>query len=143
MEFHIPDINSLSGVSKALLSFTADSNVVAFYGAMGAGKTTFIKHFCAELGVLDEVNSPTFSLVNEYLTSAEEPVYHFDFYRIKSVEEAFDIGYEHYFYSPFLCLIEWPEKIEQLLPESFVKVTIIVDPETDIRHIQLEKVSAH
>ena len=97
---------------------------MAFYGSMGAGKTTFIKAICDVLGVTDTVNSPTFAIVNEYLAANGESVYHFDFYRIKKIEEAYDFGYEDYFYSGNLCLIEWPELIEELLPEETVRVKI-------------------
>lgn len=97
--------------------------VYAFYGPMGVGKTTFIKALCEELGVKDVVNSPTFAIVNEYDVKGKFPIYHFDFYRINKPEEAFDFGYEDYFYSGNLCFIEWPEKIESLLPEDCVNVT--------------------
>lgn len=99
--------------------------VWAFYGKMGAGKTTFTKALCEELGVDDVVNSPTFAIVNEYHSlRLDAPVFHFDFYRIRRVEEAFDIGVDDYFYSGNLCLIEWPELIEDILPEDVVRITI-------------------
>ena len=98
--------------------------VFAFYGKMGAGKTTFIKAICEEMGVDDVITSPTFAIVNEYETSEEDTIYHFDFYRIKKIEEVYDMGYEEYFYSGNLCFIEWPELIEDLLPEDATKVTI-------------------
>lgn len=99
--------------------------IFAFYGEMGAGKTTLIKEICRQMGVKeDEMSSPTFSLVNEYVSSGSDPVYHFDFYRIKKESEAFDLGYEEYFFSGNFCFIEWPEKIETLLPEMHVKVNI-------------------
>ena len=102
--------------------------VIAFYGKMGAGKTTFIKALCEELGVEDVITSPTFAIVNEYSLPLggrlEGALYHFDFYRIKKIEEVYDMGYEDYFYSGSLCLIEWPELIEDLLPEDAVRVTI-------------------
>lgn len=91
---------------------------------MGAGKTTFIKAVCEVLGVVDVVTSPTFAIVNEYTSGNGEPVYHFDFYRIKKLEEVFDMGYEDYFYSGSLCFIEWPELIEEVLPEDTVRITI-------------------
>jgi len=99
--------------------------VVAFYGKMGAGKTTFIKALCKLLGVEDEVNSPTFAIINEYRSeTTAELIYHFDFYRIKKLEEVYDLGYEDYFYSGALCFIEWPELVEELLPLDAKKVTI-------------------
>jgi tRNA threonylcarbamoyladenosine biosynthesis protein TsaE len=101
-----------------------DSTVFAFYGSMGAGKTTFIKAICEELGVEDVINSPTFAIVNEYRSNTGELIYHFDFYRINKVEEAFDFGYEDYFYSGALCFIEWPERIHDLLPGDYVEVRI-------------------
>jgi tRNA threonylcarbamoyladenosine biosynthesis protein TsaE len=114
----------LPQAAQALLKTHPDSRVFAFYGQMGAGKTTFIKAVCKELGVPDIVQSPTFALINEYLTSEGQSVFHFDFYRIKKTEEAFDIGYEDYIYSGNYCLIEWPELIETLLPEDAVRVYI-------------------
>lgn len=101
------------------------SKVVAFYAEMGAGKTTFIKALCAQLGVDAEVNSPTFAIVNDY-PSPNGSVFHFDYYRIKSLSEAYDIGSEDYFYSGCICLIEWPEKMEALLPEDAIVVRISV-----------------
>ena len=105
-------------------------SVWLFEGAMGAGKTTLAKAVCLQLGVEDMVQSPTFSIINEYRTAANEPVYHFDFYRIKEVEEAVQTGAEDYFYSGYLCLIEWPSKVEPILPERFLKITIEVDKDT-------------
>ena len=101
-----------------------DERFFAFFGKMGVGKTTLIKEICAALGVEDNVCSPTFAIVNEYSDRKGEPVYHFDFYRLKSVAEAYDIGYEEYFYSGCYCFTEWTEKIEELLPESYVRVEI-------------------
>ena len=107
--------------------------VIAFYGKMGAGKTTFIKALCEELGVEDVITSPTFAIVNEYSLplggKLEGALYHFDFYRIKKIEEVYDMGYEDYFYSGNLCLIEWPELIEDLLPEDALRVTIEEQPD--------------
>ena len=107
--------------------------VIAFYGKMGAGKTTFIKALCEELGVEDVITSPTFAIVNEYSLplggKLEGTLYHFDFYRIKKIEEVYDMGYEDYFYSGNLCLIEWPELIEDLLPEDALRVTIEEQPD--------------
>jgi tRNA threonylcarbamoyladenosine biosynthesis protein TsaE len=120
-------INSIDAIGEAARQFVSqigDRHVFAFYGSMGAGKTTFIKAICEELGVKDVITSPTFAIVNEYTTPSEEAIYHFDFYRIKKLEEVYDMGYEDYFYSGSLCLIEWPELIEELLPEDAVKVSI-------------------
>lgn len=123
---------SLEEIHEAARSFVWEMDghtLFALYGKMGAGKTTFIKAVCRELGVADEVNSPTFSLVNEYRSDTTgELIYHFDFYRINKPEEAYDFGYEDYFYSGALCFIEWPELIEELLPEDTVKVTIEETP---------------
>ena len=125
-------INSLDEMGKAAQEFVAamgDRTVFAFYGKMGAGKTTFIKAVCEELGVEDVINSPTFAIVNEYVDGKGEPVYHFDFYRIKKEQEVLDIGYEDYVYSGNVCFMDWPELIENLLPDDAVKVTI--EEETD------------
>ena len=121
-------INSLDSIHEAARQFIAamgDNTVFAFYGKMGAGKTTFIKAVCEELGVTDVINSPTFAIVNENRSEeAGELIYHFDFYRIKKLEEVYDMGYEDYFYSGALCFIEWPELIEDVLPGDAVKVYI-------------------
>lgn len=132
-------VNGLGDVAEAaelLLESLEGRNVVAFFGAMGAGKTTLIKEICAQLGSEDVVTSPTFALVNRYDTSEGRPIYHFDFYRIERPEEAFDMGYEEYFYSDGLCLVEWSEKIEELLPDDVMKVTIEVLSPTK-RHIEI------
>jgi tRNA threonylcarbamoyladenosine biosynthesis protein TsaE len=105
------------------------SRVFAFYGKMGAGKTTFIKVLCQYLGAVDIVQSPSFAIINEYKARTGESIFHFDFYRIRKIEEAFDIGYEDYFYSGSYCFIEWPELIEELLPEGTVKVSITGEQE--------------
>ena len=123
MEIKIQDLAHINEAAKAFVENIGDHTVFAFYGKMGAGKTTFIKAICEELGVEDVITSPTFAIVNEY-TAQGEPVYHFDFYRIKKLEEVYDMGFEDYFYSGALCLIEWPELIEEVLPEDAVKVTI-------------------
>lgn len=120
-------INNLDQIQEAAQQFVAsmgDNTVFAFYGSMGAGKTTFVKAVCEELGVEDVINSPTFAIVNEYRSTTDELIYHFDFYRIKKLEEVYDMGYEDYFYSGALCFIEWPELVEDLLPLDAVKVTI-------------------
>lgn len=111
-------------IIEALSARRAQTNVVAFYGPMGAGKTTLIREICAQLGVEDTVTSPTFAIVNQYVAADGALVNHFDFYRIDKIEEAFDMGYEEYFYSGDLCLVEWPEKIEGLLPEDTLEVHI-------------------
>lgn len=120
-------INNLDQIQEAAQQFVAamgDNTVFAFYGSMGAGKTTFVKAVCEELGVEDVINSPTFAIVNEYRSTTDELIYHFDFYRIKKLEEVYDMGYEDYFYSGALCFIEWPELVEDLLPLDAVRVTI-------------------
>lgn len=129
MEFFIETIDSIQQTAQdfvAKLDLRHNPRrVLAFYGKMGAGKTTFIKALCEVLEVKDVVNSPTFAIVNEYHSDAlQQPVFHFDFYRIKHVEEAFDIGTDDYFYSGNLCLLEWPELIEPLLPDNVVSVEI-------------------
>lgn len=133
-------IESLDKIGDAALEFVrnmGDNTVFAFHGAMGAGKTTFIKAICEKLGVSDTINSPTFAIVNEYRSDSAELVYHFDFYRINKIEEVFDFGYEDYFYSGSLCFIEWPERIESLLPHDTVHVTI--DPlEDGSRNVTVE-----
>ena len=136
-EFHVAGIEGLAEVSDYLMSLRDEADVVAFYGPMGAGKTTLIKDLCHRMGVTDEVNSPTFAIVNEYVTEEGDAVYHFDFYRIKKLEEAYDIGYENYFYSDSLCLIEWPELIEPLLPERYLRVDIQLGATDDERIIKI------
>ena len=123
MNIRIESLEKISEAAREFVSAMGDARVFAFYGQMGAGKTTFIKAVCEELGVADTITSPTFAIVNEY-TAALGPIYHFDFYRIKKLEEVYDMGYEDYFYSGALCFIEWPELIEELLPEDAVRVTI-------------------
>lgn len=112
-------------VAKELLVFANGQKFFIFEGDMAAGKTTFIKSLCEAIGVEDVVSSPTFSIVNEY-ESKNGPVYHFDFYRLKNIQEAYDIGYEEYFYSDSYCLVEWPSKVEELLPEEYIKIEITV-----------------
>ena len=123
MEIKIQDLEHIRKAARTFIENIGDHTVFAFYGKMGAGKTTFIKAICEELGVEDVITSPTFAIVNEY-TAQEGPIYHFDFYRIKKLEEVYDMGFEDYFYSGSLCLIEWPELIEEVLPEDAVKVSI-------------------
>lgn len=125
MEIKITSTDTIHEAAKQFIAAMDDNTVFAFYGKMGAGKTTFIKAVCEELGVTDVINSPTFAIINEYRSDTTgELIYHFDFYRINKVEEAFDFGYEDYFYSGALCFIEWPELIEELLPADAVKVSI-------------------
>ncbi len=120
MKWTISNLDEINGVAAKFLDFVGDKTIFALYGPMGVGKTTFVKAIAATVGVVDDVSSPTFAIVNEYLTKKGESVYHFDFYRVKSISEALDFGYEEYFYSGNRCFIEWPEKIEELLPESVV-----------------------
>lgn len=122
--FELSGVEMLDKAASEILKFAGDIKVFAFYGEMGAGKTTLIRHICSRLGVIDNVNSPTFTLINEYNTSGGEILYHFDFYRIKTESEAFDLGYEDYFYSERYCFIEWPVKVQNLLPESIIEVNI-------------------
>lgn len=128
----LTQLSELPAVARQLLQSFDGEKVIAFEGAMGAGKTTLIKALCEALGVKDTVSSPTFSIVNEYRTAKGEKVYHFDFYRIKSVDEAYDMGYEEYFYSKAYCFIEWPEKIAELMPLNYEKVKIEVKGEERI-----------
>lgn len=119
--------------AKRFVEHMGENTVFAFYGKMGAGKTTFIKAVCEELGVDDTVTSPTFAIVNEYEAADGRPIYHFDFYRIKKVSEAYDMGCEEYFYSGHPCFIEWPELIEEVLPEETIDVTIEALPDGERR----------
>jgi len=114
----------LEGAAQVLIGEFKNNRVFIFSGAMGSGKTTFIKYICKVLGVTAGISSPTFSLVNEYEGSNGSVVYHFDFYRIKDIQEAYDIGYEEYFYSGHYCFIEWPEKIPGLVPADAVEIKI-------------------
>jgi tRNA threonylcarbamoyladenosine biosynthesis protein TsaE len=125
-EIEIDSLDGLNEVAKAIIEGLDGRNVVAFCGSMGAGKTTLISAIMAYLDSADTVTSPTFALVNQYAAGNGERVYHFDFYRINRIEEVFDMGYEEYFYSGDLCLIEWPELIEDLLPEEAMVVKIDV-----------------
>lgn len=124
MEIRIKSIEEIAVAAKEFVAAMGERKVFAFYGKMGAGKTTFIKAVCEELGVEDVINSPTFAIVNEYVDGQGEPVYHFDFYRIKNQQEVMDLGYEDYVYSGHVCFMEWPELIENLLPDDAVKVTV-------------------
>ena len=131
--FQINSLDEIDKVAEDFIQYISDSdlesNIFAFYGKMGAGKTTFIKAICKALGVSDIVNSPTFTIINEYKSSRGFSIYHFDFYRINKLQEAYDIGTEDYFAGSGLCLIERPEKIAQILPEDHIKVTITTNPD--------------
>jgi len=125
MEIKIENLEHIREAARQFIAEMGDRKVFAFYGSMGAGKTTFVKAVCEELGVEDVITSPTFAIINEYHAEAQDlTIFHFDFYRIKKLEEVYDMGYEDYFYSGALCFIEWPELIEDLLPEEAVKVSI-------------------
>ena len=127
MDIRIDHIDNIGEAARQFTDHLPAGNVFAFYGKMGAGKTTFIKALCQQLGVEEEVTSPTFAIVNEYQAGDNCPtplIYHFDFYRIKRLEEAYDIGFDDYVDSGNLCFIEWPELVEEILPEDAVRVTI-------------------
>ncbi|MCW3785747.1 tRNA (adenosine(37)-N6)-threonylcarbamoyltransferase complex ATPase subunit type 1 TsaE [Plebeiibacterium sediminum] len=137
--FILPTIEQLSEVADAFLKAFPEPGVFCFYGSMGAGKTTFIQALCEKLKVVDVVNSPSFAIVNEYNTDGGDVVYHFDFYRLKEEEEAFDLGYEDYFYSDSYCFVEWPEKISSLLPQKRYDVTVTVQDDMS-RSIEVAQV---
>ncbi len=120
----IPTLERIHESARSFIEQMGDHTIFAFYGKMGTGKTTFIKALCEELGVEDGITSPSFAIVNEYHSPTAGPIFHFDFYRIKKLEEVYDMGYEDYFYSGHLCLIEWPELIEDLLPDDAVRIHI-------------------
>jgi tRNA threonylcarbamoyladenosine biosynthesis protein TsaE len=136
--FTIQSVDELEVVAKALIETMTDANVFAFFGSMGAGKTTFIKVICSLLGVENVVNSPTFAVINEYVHPKGDPIFHFDFYRLNSAQEAIDIGYQEYIDSGYLCMMEWPDKIENLLPENCVYVYIQSEDKTGLRTISWE-----
>ena len=134
MEIRIENLDNIRAAAREFIQHMGEARVFAFYGKMGAGKTTFVKAICEELGVKDVITSPTFAIINEYSidnhdvqrsTFNVQRIYHFDFYRIKKLEEVYDMGYEDYFYSGALCFIEWPELIEEILPDDAVRVSII------------------
>lgn len=130
MQIQIQSLPQIAEAARQFVEAMGDNTVFAFYGQMGAGKTTFIKAICEVLGVSDAITSPTFAIVNEYRSDlAGELIYHFDFYRIKKLDEVYDMGYEDYFYSGALCFIEWPELVEELLPGGTVKVSIEEQPD--------------
>ena len=138
MEIRIDNLEHIREAAREFIEHIGDHCVFAFYGKMGAGKTTFVKAVCEELGVDDVITSPTFAIINEYTATPSTAaansslftlhsalqIYHFDFYRIKKLEEVYDMGYEDYFYSGALCFIEWPELIEEILPDDAVRVSI-------------------
>lgn len=128
---HIKSQDELPEVAREIIDSLDGRSVVAFFGAMGAGKTTLIREIAALLGSEDTVTSPTFAIVNQYSAADDARIFHFDFYRLEKPEEVFDIGYEEYFYSGDLCLVEWPEKVEGLLPEDTMTVRVETDPEED------------
>ena len=140
MEIKITSLDNIREAAKQFIAAMEDNTVFAFYGKMGAGKTTFIKAICEELGVADVINSPTFAIVKEYRSDETgEMIYHFDFYRLKKLDEVYDMGYEDYFYSGALCFIEWPELVEEVLPGDAVKVTI-EEVEDGTRSVRLESI---
>lgn len=124
MTIEIHNVDQLPAVARELLAAYPDERFFAFFGKMGVGKTTLIKELCAYLGVKDNVCSPTFAIINTYTAADGDPVYHFDFYRLKNLDEAYDIGYEEYFYSGHYCFTEWTEKIEDLLPDHYLRIEI-------------------
>lgn len=136
MTILVRDISCLPDAAARLMGAAGDKRILLFYGDMAAGKTTLIKALCSYLGVTDDTSSPTFSIVNEY-SSPKGIIYHFDFYRLQSEQEAYDLGYEEYFYSGNYCFVEWPEKIKNLLPENAVTVRISILPD-GVREIALE-----
>ena len=135
LKFIIRQEEELSTIAKMILE-KYNSKVFLFYGEMGVGKTSFIKKFCKELGVSDVVSSPTFSIVNQYSNVNDEIIYHFDFYRTEKQDEVFDIGYEEYLFSSSYCFIEWPEKLEDLLPTNYLKINMKLDDNNRIINIQ-------
>ena len=135
MKIVVNCISELVDLSKIILNKRKGRDIICFYGEMGVGKTTLIKVICKELGIEDNVNSPTFSIVNEYISSLGDSVYHFDFYRIEDEEEALDMGYEEYFFKNSLCFIEWPEKVSSLIPKEALKIKIIKNKESRIIEI--------
>ena len=124
MKIVVNCISELNELSQSIINRIGDKDIICFYGEMGVGKTTLIKVLCEKLGVKDNVSSPTFSIVNEYILSEDQSIFHFDFYRMEKEEEAFDMGYEDYFYNGDLCLIEWPEKVKSIIPEDIMRIDI-------------------
>jgi tRNA threonylcarbamoyladenosine biosynthesis protein TsaE len=139
LEFNNIGLSDLNHVAEKIISVYNNDRIFCFYGIMGSGKTTLIKSICNYLGVKNLTSSPTFSIVNEYITIKNEILYHFDFYRIKSISEVYDIGYEDYFFSGNYCFIEWPEKISELLSIDFVKIDIKETSDNSLRTIICNK----
>ncbi len=135
LELVCRSLDDLPVMAQKIIAAVDPHRIILFKGEMGAGKTTLIKDICRELGVLATVSSPTFSIVNEYLTSKGEKIFHFDFYRIKNIREAYDLGYEEYFFSGSYCLVEWPEKIEELI--NFDAAIVQVEVINEIRNIKI------
>jgi len=135
-ELKINSLEEINSVAKQFIELVGERRVFAMYGAMGVGKTTFVKAVCEELGVEDTITSPSFAIVNEYHTQKDKIVYHFDFYRIEDVQEAYDFGYEDYFYSKAMCFIEWPERIDSILPADVINLNFR-EEEDGSRTIQL------
>ena len=135
LKFIINQEEELCAIAKMILK-KYNSKVFLFYGEMGVGKTSFIKKFCKELGVSDVVSSPTFSIVNQYSNVNDDIIYHFDFYRTEKQDEVFDIGYEEYLFSSSYCFIEWPEKLEDLLPTNYLKINMKLDDNNRIINIK-------
>mgnify|MGYP001184023458 FL=1 len=135
--FHINHIGELDSIAKELLNLVSPYRKFAFFGEMGVGKTTFIKALTSELGAQDIVSSPTFSIVNEYVTKDQEKIYHFDFYRIKDESEAYDIGYEEYFSTSAYCFIEWSEKIPNLIDDTMVKILMSFNDEKRVIQVNI------
>ena len=124
LEIKIKSLDGIADAARRFVDAMGENKVFAMFGPMGVGKTTFVKAVCEILGVEDTITSPTFAIVNEYRTNTGDQIFHFDFYRIRKVEEVYDMGYEDYVYSGAVCFLEWPELIEELLPEDAVRVTL-------------------
>jgi tRNA threonylcarbamoyladenosine biosynthesis protein TsaE len=129
-------IAELPEIARKILKQYPEDRIYAFFGDLGAGKTTLIKVLCQELGVSEEVTSPSYAIINEYVANGIELIYHFDFYRIKKLEEVMDIGYEEYLFSGSYCFLEWADKIEELLPESYVYISIGMGEQGNVRTIR-------
>ena len=135
--FFANNLDELSDVAKQILKYTLPYKKFLFFGEMGVGKTTLIKALSLHLGVRDVVSSPTFSIVNEYITQNKEKIYHFDFYRIKNEGEAFDLGYEEYFFSSAFCFVEWPEKVQNLIEDNMVKIFMHTEKEKRVIEVKI------